>query len=136
VSNPTVSIRIAEPHDVDRLIAVSAAARGIAASDPRDAITDARRLVVVASVEGEIVGWAKTHHYDDDADRALAGEYLGGVNVVPEFRRRGIGAFVTELKETPAIQQLLLPKNLFATTRQPSERRFRSCAKPVRRRRR
>ena len=92
------SIRIAEVGDADRMAAVSLAARGVAGADPREAIADAHRLVLVAEVNGEIVGWGKTHRYSATSGSAPAGHYLGGVNVLPEFRRRGIGSALTRAR--------------------------------------
>jgi aminoglycoside 6'-N-acetyltransferase I len=92
------SIRVAEVGDADRMVEVSLAARGVAGADPRDAIADANRLVLVAEVNDEIVGWAKTHHYRGASGSAPGGHYLGGVNVHPDFRRRGIGAALTRAR--------------------------------------
>jgi aminoglycoside 6'-N-acetyltransferase I len=92
------AIRIAEVGDADRMAAVSLAARGVAGADPRDGIADENRLVLVAEVNGEIVGWGKTHHYGAASGSAPAGHYLGGVNVLPEFRRRGIGSALTRVR--------------------------------------
>lgn len=62
------------------------------------AISDESRLVVVACVEGVIVGWAKTHFWAQADELAPAGHYLGGVSVKPEWRRRGIGIALTQAR--------------------------------------
>ena len=43
----------------------------------------------------DVVGWAKTHHWDYGDGPALPGHYLGGVTVRPDFRRRGIATELT-----------------------------------------
>lgn len=63
-----------------------------------EAISDQARLVVVACVDGNIVGWAKTHYWEHTDGVAPAGHYLGGVLVKPEWRRRGIGVALTEVR--------------------------------------
>jgi aminoglycoside 6'-N-acetyltransferase I len=90
-------IRPAELADVERIAQVSIAARGVA-TDTSDAVSDAARFVVVAEAAGEIVGWAKTHHYENAAGSAPSGHYLGGVNVEPVFQRRGIGSALTRVR--------------------------------------
>jgi aminoglycoside 6'-N-acetyltransferase I len=59
---------------------------------------DAERLVLEAVIGDEVVGRAKTHHFDTDSGAAPAGHYLGGVSVLPEFRRRGIGHALTSAR--------------------------------------
>ena len=80
------------------MMKVSLAARRAAGGDPQDAISDPSRLAVVAEIEGEVVGWAKTHFYREAAGSAPAGHFLGGVNVMPEFRRQGIGSALTRAR--------------------------------------
>jgi aminoglycoside 6'-N-acetyltransferase I len=77
------------------MAALSLAALGSARSEPRDAISDSNRRAIVAEVDGALVGWAKTHYYDEASGAAPAGHYLGGVTVHPDFRRRGIGSALT-----------------------------------------
>lgn len=77
---------------------VSLAARGGAGSDPRDSIAHPDRLVVVAEVGREMAGWAKTHYYGEASGAPPAGHYLGGVNVHPDFQRRGIGSALTRAR--------------------------------------
>jgi aminoglycoside 6'-N-acetyltransferase I len=80
------------------MVEVSLAARGVASADQREAIVDPDRLVMVAEAGGVIVGWGKTHRYSAASGSAPAGHYLGGVNVLPEFRRRGIGSALTRAR--------------------------------------
>ena len=80
------------------MLEVSIAARETQGSVQREAIVDADRLVLVAEVDGVIVGWAKTHLYDEASASAPAGHYLGGVNVLPKFRRKGIGSALTRAR--------------------------------------
>jgi aminoglycoside 6'-N-acetyltransferase I len=53
------------------------------------------RLVVVAEVEGKVVGVAKTHFHEDSEGDVPAGHYLGGVVVAPEHRRLGVATALT-----------------------------------------
>ncbi|MCZ2404073.1 GNAT family N-acetyltransferase [Paenarthrobacter sp. Z7-10] len=62
------------------------------------AISDLERFVVVAAVDKELVGWGKTHCWSYADGPALAGHYLGGVTVAPEWRRRGIGADLAQAR--------------------------------------
>ena len=91
-------VREATSVDLDRIAEISISARGSAGPDQRGAVDDPARLVVVAEVDSSLVGWAKTHHYAlADAD-APSGHYLGGVSVLPTFRRRGIAAELTRVR--------------------------------------
>jgi aminoglycoside 6'-N-acetyltransferase I len=72
-----------------------AAERSVQIESVRAAILDPERVVLVAVVDGEVVGWAKTHLYPDADGPAPAGHYLGGVTVAPEHRRQGVGAALT-----------------------------------------
>jgi len=92
------SIRPAVLGDAEQLDEVSLAARGTAGSDAREAISDEGRLVLVAEATGEIIGWAKTHYYGEASGSAPTGHYLGGVNVHPDFQRRGIGSALTSAR--------------------------------------
>ena len=56
------------------------------------------RVVLVAAIQGEIVGVAKTHFHGEPDGKAAAGHYLGGVVVTPDFRRRGIGSTLTRAR--------------------------------------
>ncbi|WP_244517055.1 GNAT family N-acetyltransferase [Arthrobacter alpinus] len=62
------------------------------------AILDENRLVVVASADGNIVGWGKTHFWSYANGQAPGGHYLGGVTVLPEFRRHGIARALTQVR--------------------------------------
>lgn len=53
------------------------------------------RVVLLASVQDEIGGIAKTHFHCEQEGKAPAGHYLGGVVITPNFRRRGIGSALT-----------------------------------------
>jgi aminoglycoside 6'-N-acetyltransferase I len=92
------SIRIAQLADADQIASISLAVRGVAGADSREAMADAHRLVVVAEVHTTVVGWAKTHQYIEAAGLAPPGDYLGGVSVLPQFRRRGIGLALTRAR--------------------------------------
>ncbi|HEY8752923.1 MAG TPA: GNAT family N-acetyltransferase [Arthrobacter sp.] len=92
-----VDVRPASLRDVAAILSIEQQSRR---SQPSPAALDAAmkdpdRHVVVASVEGEIVGWAKTHFWDYDDRPAPLGHYLGGVTVLPGWRRRGVGAALT-----------------------------------------
>jgi aminoglycoside 6'-N-acetyltransferase I len=56
------------------------------------------RVVLVAVTQDEVVGVAKTHLHPDPEGTAPAGHYLGGVEVVPRFRRRGLGSALTRAR--------------------------------------
>jgi aminoglycoside 6'-N-acetyltransferase I len=56
------------------------------------------RVVLVAIVQNEIVGIAKTHFHGESGGGAPAGHYLGGVITTPNFRRRGIGSALTRAR--------------------------------------
>ncbi|WP_243399884.1 GNAT family N-acetyltransferase [Arthrobacter glacialis] len=62
------------------------------------AILDENRLVVVASADGNIVGWGKTHFWSYADGQAPGGHYLGGVTVLPEFRRHGIAKALSQVR--------------------------------------
>lgn len=53
------------------------------------------RLVVIAEVEGKVLGVAKTHFHQDSEGDLPAGHYLGGIVVAPEYRRRGVATALT-----------------------------------------
>ncbi|MDR6988510.1 ribosomal protein S18 acetylase RimI-like enzyme [Paenarthrobacter nitroguajacolicus] len=106
----TFVIRPAVAADLPGIGAVDlAAARSSSADAPRFAesvrvaIADPARLVLVAETPGDngmdggsaVVGWAKTHYWDYGDGQAPAGHYLGGVTVLPDFRRRGLATELT-----------------------------------------
>ncbi len=89
-----VIIRRALPDDVLGINGMHAAC-GRSLWDSRVLDEDPDRCVVVAVIDGEIVGAGKTHHQLEDVIPARAGYYLGGVSVHPDHRRRGIGRALT-----------------------------------------
>jgi aminoglycoside 6'-N-acetyltransferase I len=56
------------------------------------------RIALVAVLDGEVVGAAKTHFHGEADGEAPAGHYLGGVVVAPGCRRRGVGSTLTRLR--------------------------------------
>lgn len=92
-------IRMAVPEDLESMAAVNDASdRPFNDSSLEVAIRDGMRLVAVAVVDGDVVGWAKTHHFQSADDPAPAGHYLGGVTVAPDYRRGGVGSVLTEAR--------------------------------------
>ena len=102
----TYAIRPALERDVSGIVTVERAAGRVTTAREKDfaahigaAIADPARLVLVAEWFGGpdavLVGWAKTHHYDAGDGRAPGGHYLGGITVLPDFRRRGLAAALT-----------------------------------------
>lgn len=61
-------------------------------------VIDSGKHVVVASIDGSVIGWGKTHHWDYSEGPAPSGHYLGGVTVLPAWRRCGVGAALTEAR--------------------------------------
>ena len=92
-----VDVSPASLGDVAAIISIEQQSRpsqpGPAALDA--AVRDPERYVAVASVNGEVVGWGKTHFWDYDDGPAPSGHYLGGVTVLSAWRRRGVGAALT-----------------------------------------
>ncbi|WP_229659778.1 GNAT family N-acetyltransferase [Tersicoccus solisilvae] len=86
-------IRCAEPEDLPRIAPLL---RGGTIASVDEAIADPDRLVLVAEADGDVVGWAKTHHWRRDDPPAPAGHYLGGVSVAEPWRRRGIATALTQ----------------------------------------
>lgn len=102
-----ISLRPATKGDVDailRIEVVSGRAAGSVGSAEgyRRAIADPDRCVLIAETidaEGRtIVGWAKTHHLVEAVDPAPPGHYLAGLTVDPAWRRRGVGAALTDAR--------------------------------------
>lgn len=54
------------------------------------------RQVLVAEVEGKVVGVAKTHFHEESAGDVPGGHFLGGIVVAPEYRRRGVATALTK----------------------------------------
>ncbi|MCD4852387.1 GNAT family N-acetyltransferase [Arthrobacter sp. AK01] len=107
------TIRPADPSDVAGILAADLAAGRTSSADAERfaagisaAVADPARLVVVAEAHDDanaeggsgVVGWAKTHFWDYPDGLALAGHYLGGVTVRPDFRRRGLAAELTAVR--------------------------------------
>ncbi|OMH36816.1 GNAT family N-acetyltransferase [Tersicoccus sp. Bi-70] len=87
-------IRRAEPEDV---ASIAPLLRGSSLASVEEALADPDRLVLVAQApDGDVVGWAKTHHWHHDDPPAPAGHYLGGVTVAESWRRQGIAVALTE----------------------------------------
>lgn len=92
-----VDVRHAGLRDIAAIISIEEQSRPNQPSSAalEAAVRDPDRHVVVASVDGETVGWGKTHFWDYDDGPAPLGHYLGGVTVLPVWRRRGVGAALT-----------------------------------------
>jgi len=102
-----ISLRPATKGDVEailRIEVVSGRAAGSVGSAEgyRRAIADPDRCVLIAEAwdagRRAVVGWAKTHHHVEAVDPAPPGHYLGGVTVDPAWRRRGVGAALTDAR--------------------------------------
>ncbi|GAA5197120.1 GNAT family N-acetyltransferase [Microbacterium jejuense] len=102
-----ISLRPATKGDIGgilRLEVVSGRAAGSVGSAEgyRRAIADPDRCVLIAETVDAgrrlLVGWAKTHHLVEAVDPAPPGHYLGGITVDPAWRRRGIGAALTDAR--------------------------------------
>ena len=92
-------LRHAVPEDVETIAAVNdASGRASNASSLEEAVRDPMRAVMVAVVGGVVVGWAKTHHFEEADDSAPPGHYLGGLTVLPDYRRAGIASLLTEAR--------------------------------------
>ncbi len=87
-----ISIRSAIIADLIAIVRVQAEAGrpAVTTSSLERAISDPERDVIVATMGGTVVGWAKTHYWDYSDGPAATGHYLGGVTVAPDFRRRGV----------------------------------------------
>ncbi|WP_081744780.1 GNAT family N-acetyltransferase [Arthrobacter sp. H14] len=95
-----VAVRAALPEDVPAIISVDGLS-GRGQGNPsalESAVTDPDRHIVVAESGGSLVGWGKTYYWDYADDPAPAGHYLGGVTVLPAWRRSGIGTALTEVR--------------------------------------
>ncbi len=53
---------------------------------------------MLATINGEIAGAAKTHQHAERDGHAPAGHYLGGVVVGPQWRRQGVGSLLTKAR--------------------------------------
>lgn len=92
-----VLIREATVADVEQVGDISTAS-GRDSWSPRVFVATPGRLVVIAEVNGELVGAAKTHFHKQGDGDVPAGHYLGGVLVAPAHRRRGIGSALTRAR--------------------------------------
>ncbi len=58
--------------------------------------------MLVAEAEGEIIGFARVRHFESPAppseNAAPTGWYLLGVNVLPAYRRHGVGTELTRAR--------------------------------------
>jgi ribosomal protein S18 acetylase RimI-like enzyme len=65
----------------------------------RDASKRGTSQVLVAELDGQVVGFGRTRYFDEErcgaAGEAPEGWYLAGVVVDPRFRRRGVGSRLT-----------------------------------------
>jgi ribosomal protein S18 acetylase RimI-like enzyme len=102
-----VSVRPATDADVEVILRIEEAAGRAresigSAEGYHRAVADPERCVLVAeSVDGSrpgVPGWAKTHRHLEAVDLAPAGHYLGGITVDPAWRRRGVGAALTDAR--------------------------------------
>jgi aminoglycoside 6'-N-acetyltransferase I len=95
-----IQVTAARPHDIDAILEVEAKADRTSAEigTMAAAINDEKQLVVVAFLEGGIVGWGKTHFWSYADGPAPVGHYLGGVTVIPDLRRRGVARALTQAR--------------------------------------
>jgi aminoglycoside 6'-N-acetyltransferase I len=89
------TVRVARHGDLDGILAVQqlggrSTSESFTAAISK-AIDDPKRLVVVAGVGSDLVGWATTQYWPNDDGAAPSGHYLMGVTVAPEHRRLGVG---------------------------------------------
>jgi aminoglycoside 6'-N-acetyltransferase I len=89
------TVRVAHLGDLDGILAVQLLGGRSTSASFTDAISgaieDSNRLVVVAVIGSELVGWATTQYWPDNDGTTPSGHYLMGVTVAPEQRRLGIG---------------------------------------------
>jgi ribosomal protein S18 acetylase RimI-like enzyme len=95
----SVSIRPAEVRDAQALAEISARRERSGDVEARrkrfeEQVTLADGFVVVAEVEGQVVGYGRVVHHPG-SHGCPPGWYLMGLVVSPEFRRRGIGERLT-----------------------------------------
>ncbi|WP_425861196.1 GNAT family N-acetyltransferase [Arthrobacter sp. TWP1-1] len=96
----TAEIRPATADDIPQILALSVVAGWPATTGESMAlaIEDVDRLILVAIAGGTVVGWAKTHYWDQPDGQTPAGHYLGGITVAPIWRRRGVGTGLTQAR--------------------------------------
>lgn len=54
------------------------------------------RQVLIAEVEGKVIGVAKTHFHEDSGGDVPGGHFLGGIVVAPAHRRQGVATALTK----------------------------------------
>ena len=101
----TVAIRPLEPGDVDEVACLVALCSGRSAQRQADMLFGvlnrgpARGIVLVATEHHQIVGVGRIAYFEAPADApenvVPNGWYLMGVDVHPDFRRRGVGSALT-----------------------------------------
>ncbi len=100
ITSGQLVVRGAQVPDVPGILAVNAStgrdSGGSLAME--ESIAEVTLMVVVAWIQGQVVGWVKTHFWSFSDGLALEGYYLGGVTVMPEWRRRGIGSALTQAR--------------------------------------
>jgi aminoglycoside 6'-N-acetyltransferase I len=90
-------IRQATADDVEGVRSISTAC-GRDAWTAEALQTTPGRFVVIAELDGQAVGAAKTHLHAHPDNEAPAGHYLGGVMVNPSHRRQGIASALTHAR--------------------------------------
>jgi ribosomal protein S18 acetylase RimI-like enzyme len=100
MSRLAVTVREATPDDAPAIAEVQAAAGRppMSAENHAAIVGDPNRIIVVATSDGVIAGWAQTHCWTSGDPPAPAGHYLGGVTVDPTFRRRGVASALTSAR--------------------------------------
>ncbi|GAA3209039.1 GNAT family N-acetyltransferase [Oerskovia jenensis] len=94
-----VRVRRATQDDLDAVAEIERRARrGADREQLVLALVDPERVVVVATVDDQVVGWGKTHRWSYADGPAPVGHYLGGVTVDPGFRRGGVGSALTRAR--------------------------------------
>ncbi|MFI2754946.1 GNAT family N-acetyltransferase [Cellulomonas sp. P22] len=94
LENAQVVLREAAAEDHSAVAEICRANRR-AVWGPQALVSKVDRLAVVATVDGEVVGVAKTHLFEEPDGDAPAGHYLCGIEVAPQWRRHGLGSRLT-----------------------------------------
>lgn len=100
VAGVTLEMRPAGLPDVATMVSIErlSGRRALSLSAMEAAVIDSDRHVVVAGIDGTVIGWGKTHHWNYSDGPAPSGHYLGGVTVLPAWRRCGVGTALTEAR--------------------------------------